>query len=536
MKKQQVEHEEYFTNYDPKLDQKHVRVVERKKATKDVNPLLKINYDGKNFSDSRPIQNIVLTPLREGEKRARFLFVLMDQNDHLPKWTFGPAYLAAALEAQDYEVRVFDGNALHWGVDRLAKFLSEEPFFDYIGFGFLSNYVHLLIEHVKVCRAVTPNSKVILGANGFSPLPAFYLAKTGADYGVSGEAEVSLINLVNTLQAGKSPEHLPSTSFRDGKDIFVSDLREPVPEITSIAWPAYHHFHIEKYIHYRSHGYKKGSIGFHILTSRGCPYRCNFCTRMEEGIRFRPFDDLFGELEFLNGKYGVTHFLHLDELFMTSKKHVKNFCEATIKAMDDGSLPRITWATTGRFNIVDKEIAEVMAAAGCNEILFGLESGDTKVLELMNKKTSEELIGEGINATKNAGMSVQLPCMFGNIGETPETVRKTVEVLIKYAPREHRTVRPVTPYPGSPLYQYALDQGLIRDHEEFFQMSRNPDQMTVNFTDMDDQLYHETLFEANKTLVESYYEEASKSEIEGYRRLYFDGDDSSFEPPDHQQS
>ena len=218
---------------------------------------------------------------------------------------------------------------------------------------------------------------------------------------------------------------------------------------------------------------------------------------------------------------------------MVSPKYVKEFCIAMIDAMDDGTLPRVTWATTGRFNIVDGDVARVMSEAGCDEILFGLESGDTSVLELMNKKTSEEIIVQGINATKKYGMSVQLPCMFGNIGETPKSIRETVEILIEHSPREYRTVRPVTPYPGSPLYQYALDKGLLKDHEHFFQLSRNPDEMTVNFTEMDNETYHRTMYDANNQLIDSYYEAKKQADKDSFKNLYFGGDDSQFVPTDH---
>jgi anaerobic magnesium-protoporphyrin IX monomethyl ester cyclase len=529
----ETRHPEYFAEYDKKLDQKQIGVVDRKRVTKDVNPMLKINYEGKSFKDSKGPIKLPLKPLSKGEKRARVLFVMIDQHDPVPKWTFGPGYLAAVLLQNDYDVKVFHGTAFHWGVDRLGEMLETEEKFDYIGFGFLSNYIHSVIEHIQVCRAVSPDSKIILGANGFTPLPAFYLAKTGADYGVSGEAETSLLNLLNVLTIGQSPEGLPSVSFREGKDIFVSQSREAVPDIKDIPWPAYDLFPIERYIYYKTLGYKRGRLGFHILTSRGCPYRCNFCTRLEEGIRARPFEDVFAEMRFLNEKYGISHFLHSDELFMVSPKYVKEFCIAMIDAMDDGTLPRVTWATTGRFNIVDGDVARVMSEAGCDEILFGLESGDTSVLELMNKKTSEEIIVQGINATKKYGMSVQLPCMFGNIGETPKSIRKTVEILIEHSPREYRTVRPVTPYPGSPLYQYALDKGLLKDHEHFFQLSRNPDEMTVNFTEMDNETYHRTMYDANNQLIDSYYEAKKQADKDSFKNLYFGGDDSQFVPTDH---
>jgi anaerobic magnesium-protoporphyrin IX monomethyl ester cyclase len=526
-----LRHPEFFSKYDPALDRQQTNVVEPKRETKDLNPSIRINYDGKNFKDTSGARKYNLASLKQGCKRARFLFVTPDQYDPIPNFTSGPAYLAAVLEKNDYHVEIFHGTCYHLGPQDLGRYLLQREHFDYIGIGYLSNYVHDVIEYCKAIRLASPSSKIILGCNGFTPLPGFYLAKTGADYGVSGEAEDSLLNLLNALSCGESIEDLPSISFRDGDRLYVNEKRQPVPDISKIPWPAYHLYPVEKYIKYENTGYHKGRNYFVILSSRGCPYKCNFCYRLEEGHRHRPFDDFLGELHFLNDKYNIDDFGLQDELFMTSKKHVKQFCEKLITAMDENVIPRISWATTGRLNIVDKEIAEAMAAAGCRQILFGLESGDTKVLELMNKKTTSDAIREGVNVTKQAGMAVSLPCMFGNIGETANSIQKTVDLLLELKPDEYRTLRPVTPYPGSPLYEYALKEGLIRDHEEFFQLSRNPDLLTVNFTEMSNEKFYQALYEANNQLVETYHKSMATAEMSLYKSMYFRDDDSDFVPP-----
>jgi len=530
-KKVNKNHIEYFSD----VDDKHTVVVDRKLGPNDVNPMLKINYAGRHFKDTKGPKNYKMPKLSKGKKRGRFLFVMMDQYDKIPYWTLGPAYLAAVLENNDYHVEIFNGTCWHLTPKDLEKYLLEREHFDYIGIGYLTNYIHDVIEHTKAIRSASPNSKIILGGNGYSPLPAFYLAKTGADYGVSGEAEVSLLNLVNALSIGESVENIPSVSFRSGEDIHVSDLREPVPDITTIPRPAYHLFPIENYIWYESRGYHKGVKAFNILSSRGCPFRCNFCYRLEEGFRYRPMDDYIAEVKFLNEKYGISHFNMSDELFMTSKKHVIKFSNKLADEMDRGTLPRISWETTGRLNIVDKHVAEAMANGGCNRILYGLESGDTKVLELMNKKTTAEMIDRGIQATFEAGMEVQLPCMFGNLGETEESVKKTVAVLNKYGGSDERLLRPVTPYPGSPLYKYAILHGLIKDHEEFFQLSKNPDMLTINFTEMDDKTFYKVLYEANVELINAYYERIKELEKESFSNLYFKEDDSDFSLVDHRR-
>ncbi len=523
---------DYFADYRPEIDRQQY-TVGRARSEQDINPKIKINYNGKNFKDTSGPRSYPLAPLDKGEKRARVLFVTPDQYDKTPYFTFGPAYLAAVLEKNDYHVEIFHGTCMHLGPKDLERFLRERDRFDFIGIGYLSNYIHDVIDYIRAIRAASPESKVILGGNGFSPLPGFYLAKTGADFGIAGEAENSMLNLLNALVCKQSIDDIPSVSFRDGREIIVNKTREPVPDITTVPWPAYHQYPLDLYIQYRNTGYHKGIKRFPFLTSRGCPYICNFCYRLEEGHRYRPFEDVLGEFQLLNDRYGVTEFDFSDELFMTSKKFVKDFCQRLIAAVDAGLLPKITWTTTGRLNIVDKEVAEIMAAAGCREILYGLESGDSEVLRIMNKKTSEEMIRDGVRITKEAGMSVALPCMFGNIGETEESIKKTVQLLLELKPNEYRLLRPVTPYPGSPLYEYALQKGLLKNHEEFFQISKNPDLMTINFTEMTTEKFYEALYHANETLMEGYHQSILDEEKDVFRRMYFKQDDSTFIPVAH---
>ena len=139
MKIEKSNKHEHQYNYDPKMDSKHTSVVDRKLGVKDVNPLLKIHYDGSNFKDTKGPKKYKLPKLRKGEKRGRFLFVMMDQFDKVPYWTFGPSFLAAVLEQNDYCVEIFHGTIWHLNTKDLQKFLLERQAFDYIGFGYLTN-------------------------------------------------------------------------------------------------------------------------------------------------------------------------------------------------------------------------------------------------------------------------------------------------------------------------------------------------------------------------------------------------------------
>jgi hypothetical protein len=146
----------------------------------------------------------------------------------------------------------------------------------------------------------------------------------------------------------------------------------------------------------------------------------------------------------------------------------------------------------------------------------------------MNKSLTTKMIQEGIENTLDSGISPGYNIIFGNIGETRESLKLGVDFLLKYSDfAQMRTIRPVTPYPGSSLYYYAIEKGLLRDCEDFYERKHvNSDLLTINLTDMSDDEFHMSLYEANKELIEAYYKNTYESVIETSRKLYLEKDAS----------
>ena len=145
------------------------------------------------------------------------------------------------------------------------------------------------------------------------------------------------------------------------------------------------------------------------------------------------------------------------------------------------------------------------------------------------KYWSQARLPEGhIKATLNAGISPGFNIIFGNIDEDENTLQKGVDFLLKYDDGSQlRTIRPVTPYPGCPLYYRAIEKGLLKDIEEFYETKHtNSDLMSINFTKLSDEKFHEALFRANKALLENYFEKKKNKMIEETKKLYFEKDDS----------
>ena len=142
----------------------------------------------------------------------------------------------------------------------------------------------------------------------------------------------------------------------------------------------------------------------------------------------------------------LTYIAFQDDLLMSSIKHTEDVCKEFLKRFN------VTWACNGRLNYCSEELLQLMKDAGCTFINYGIESLDQNVLNNMKKGLRPDMIEQGIKDTLKVGISPGLNFIFGNKGDNKETLKKAVDFLIKYDDfAQKRTIRPVTPYPGSPL-------------------------------------------------------------------------------------
>ena len=187
---------------------------------------------------------------------------------------------------------------------------------------------------------------------------------------------------------------------------------------------------------------------------------------------------------------------------MVNGKRIKDICTAFI----DEKL-NIKYRMLGRVNIVDEEMMLNLKESGCTAIGYGIESGSQEVLNGMNKNITLEQIRHAVHITKQAGIVVTTPVMFGQPGENKETLRKTKELLMEITDcHERRGIRPLTPYPGTPIFRWAVEKGYIANEEDFFRKFKHAETMSFNFTDMSNEEFYQELKKANKEL-QDYYKE-----------------------------
>lgn len=454
----------------------------------------------------------------------KILLIVYDNNSYISVFPLGIAYLASVCRNAGHEVKIYNQDVYHWPESDLLDLLNRE-YFDVVGLGVIAGYYQYrkLLKISEVINRAKKRPFYIIGGHAPSPEPEYFLKKTKADVVVIGEGEITIVQLLKALEDKKELFSVKGIAFLENGKCVQTPKRPLIQNIDNIPFPAWDLFPMDHYALLREANIKNRERCMLVLSGRGCIFKCNFCYRLMEGYRARTPESIIEEIKILQKDYGISYIDFQDELLMNSAQGTTQLCESFIK-----SRLKIKWFCNGRLNYAKPDVLRLMKKAGCVFINYGIESLDEKALRAMNKALTVKQITTGVENTLAAGISPGLNIIFGNIGETAESLKLGVDFLLKYDDHaQMRTIRPVTPYPGSPLYYYAIEKGLLKDCEDFYENKHiNSDLLSVNFTNLSDDEIHMLLYEANKKLAKNYYSAQLKKTMETARKLYLERDAS----------
>ncbi len=438
--------------------------------------------------------------------KMRILLVVYDNESYISWFPQGIAYIAAILEEAGYYVEIYNQDIHHYPDEHLTEYLDNNHF-DVVGVSIIAGY-HQYKKVIGLSEAINRSKDrphYVIGGHGPAPDPEHFFKITNADAFVIGEGEDTVVELFESLcNGGKDLHKIDGIAYQElSGDVKITKRRVLIKDIDIIPMPAYHLFPIQVYRLLRMPNITSMEFALPVLSGRGCTFRCNFCFRLDKGFRGRSNESIIEEIQYLKRNYGITYIAFSDELLMVSKDRTVSLCEAMIKADLN-----VKWDCNGRLNYAVPEVLKLMKRAGCVFINYGIEAMDDEVLKRMKKGLRVSQVYKGIEATLKEGMSPGFNIIFGHIGDTKETLQKGVDFLLEYDDgAQLRTIRPVTPYPGSPLYDEAVSDGLIKDCEDFYKNKHvNSDLLAVNFTSMTDDEFHKALHDANRQLIFNYIE------------------------------
>ena len=369
---------------------------------------------------------------------------------HQPFLPIGLAYLAAVLKKNGHEVTVIDCLALGMDHEQLkAKIASFEP--DVVGITSMTPTIQSTLLSARAAKEACPDAVVTLGGPHATFMDRQILEQEAAvDVVVRGEGEQTLLEMTQNVADSKSLHKIDGITFRDGDQIIQTPNRPFIQNLDELPYPAYDYFQLDRYRLF-------GKLFLPIITSRGCPFQCSFCTTsriLGKEYRARSPKNIVDELEFLKNTYGADAVTFYDDTLTLDKTRIFKICEG-IKARKI-DLP---WDCQTRVDQVSREVLAEMRETKCQQVFFGVESGCQEILDAVKKRTTVEQNAKAIKLAKEAGLFVAISIMIGYPGETKDMLEQTLDFIRKTEP-DDVYLCVATPYPGTELRRLVEEMGL----------------------------------------------------------------------------
>lgn len=364
--------------------------------------------------------------------------------------------VAAVLEKNGYMVKILDLPALGFSENTLPTIIGrEKP--DVVGVTAMTPTINSAVSVVEKVKECDSNITVVLGGAHGTILPEETLKSVPEiDVIVHGEGEQTILELVKVLEEDpNSINQVLGITCREEDSIRSNPLRPPVLDLDTLPFPAFHLLPMGKY---RLHPpFSRRRPVMPILTSRGCPYRCIFCSKAVFGKKYRSNSPAYivDEIRFLKERFGVKEVKFYDDVFTLDRKRVIALCMQLKEHGID-----IPWSCETRVNLVNGELLRVMKDAGCYMIEYGVESGNQGILNSLKKDITLEKTAEAFKLTREAGIETVAYFLLGSPQETSETIHETIEFAKKIDP-DFVQFSIATAYPGTELYDLAVEEGLV---------------------------------------------------------------------------
>ena len=361
----------------------------------------------------------------------------------------GIAYIAAMLEKNGITVKILDAPALEIGHEAVKNEIQKySP--DIVAVTSVTPTIESALKTAKISKEACPNAVTVLG--GYHPTFTYQevLKNDFVDIVVCGEGELTMVELVDSLENGKNLREVKGIATKDFKTL----PRGIIKDLDSIPFPARHLLPMDEYKILNM----KLTTGT-IVSGRGCPYKCSFCASSAmhgQKLRLRSAENVVDEMEYLVNDHNIEMVAFMDDTFTLNNKRVYEICE-TIK---DRGLDNY-WGCTARVDTISEDLLKTMKDAGCITMFLGVESADQQFLNLVNKNTNINRIKKTFQLTKDYGMRTIASVVLGMPGDTKRSITTTIK-FVKTLDPSYAVFSLATPYPGTDFYLNAVSENLIK--------------------------------------------------------------------------
>ncbi len=318
-----------------------------------------------------------------------------------------------------------------------------------------------VVRMAEEIKRLAPEINIIVGGPHVTGAPQYALYDSIL-YGIIGEGEEALLELLNALEAGSEVSSINNLIYRHKGDIAVNAPRPFIKKLDELPWPAWD---LMKMDEYTDPAYFEGSH-LAIFSSRGCPYDCSFCasrvTWMGK-LRLRSTDSVIDEIRYIVNALGINNLMFWDDTFAANKKRAIDICRRIIE-----DKLGINYTVQIRADSVTQDLAVAFRDSGCSFAAIGVESGNEIMLNRIGKRETKAQFENAVAVMKDVGLPIIASYIIGLPGDTHETIKETIDFAFELDADQSKFMI-LAPFPGTRVYDLAVKRGLV-DPTSFEQM------------------------------------------------------------------
>lgn len=358
----------------------------------------------------------------------------------------GVGILAGFLKERGISTRIVDQELVDINPNTLGDILSQCRKPHIVGISAMTANVASGYKIATMVKSVDKEAKVVFGGIHATVMPDEILKEGNVDFIVKGEAEHTLLELIRQIKdGGIEPGRLRNIGFREnGQIVYTEPSTKPV-DVNEVPMFPYEMFDQSKY-----------NLGF-ILTSRGCPFDCIFCSQRaitKRVYRYISSERVIDELDYIINKLGQPNITFFDDYFTGNRQRVFELCEMMQKK---GFHKKASFGVQTRGDSIDKGLMTAMRAANFGSLMFGVETASEDLMKLINKKETVQENVEAIKLAKEMGFTIEATFIFGFPTETFDDRFRAFTLCLELEVDRAR-FNNATPYPGTEMYRMVKDK------------------------------------------------------------------------------
>ncbi len=363
------------------------------------------------------------------------------EGDEYSNTHLGILYIAASLRKEGFSVTVLDPHPQNLCLEDVIDIIKKNrPIL--IGFSVMTSSIRTAVKLSSEIRNALGNEPLIcIGGAHINIDPEFISRFPNFDFAVVGEAEITIVELAREIEKGKRP-----------KGIIYA---KPIDNLDVLPFPARDLVDIRQYR--RPEERKRSLPAATMITSRGCPFQCIFCSRaaFRKKLRVRSPKNVVDEMESIAREHG-NRFTFVDDTLTLDRKAILGVCDEIVRRKLN-----FKWMGMTRADCLDDELARKLRKAGCDELFIGVESGNERIRnEIIKKNMSDKTIFDAVKICRKNDINIDISLIIGFPTETNKEINDTIN-FGRRCKADIMGIRILIPLPGSDIFDYAVKKCIL---------------------------------------------------------------------------